>query len=104
MREHEHVVQKLIALDADVSARTSNGREPLHVAASSNHHDTVILMLIGAGADVNAVDGHGRIPLKLASRSLYSAPVDALLAAGALVDIHDSEFGWHVLNSAAHKG
>ena len=86
------IVQKLIAMGADVRARNRRGAEPLHAAAVGmpgshtwNPHAqaATIASLIRAGADPNAVDNGGVAPLHRAVRTRCAAAVRALLDGGA---------------------
>lgn len=86
------VVQRLIDLGADVSARNRRGAEPLHAAAigrpGSPNFDpkaqaTTIACLIAAGADPDAIDMSGVTPLHRAVRTRGTAAVKALLDGSA---------------------
>ena len=60
-------VLKLLKAGADVNAKTSNGRTPLHWAAQHNPTLAVLEVLIKAGADPRAIDSKGRTPHNVAS-------------------------------------
>jgi hypothetical protein len=86
------LVEKLIAMGADVRARNRLGAEPLHYAVdggpalpawSPKAQSKIIAMLIGAGADPNAVDKSGVAPLHRAVRNRCAAAVGALIDGGA---------------------
>jgi hypothetical protein len=86
------VVEKLIAMSADVSARNRRGAEPLHYAVDGGPglpawnpraQSLIIAMLIGAGADPNAIDKSGVAPLHRAVRNRCAAAVAALIGGGA---------------------
>ncbi len=86
------VVEKLIAMGAEVRARNRRGAEPLHYAVdrgpelatwTARAQPTVIAMLIRAGADPNAVDKSGVSPLHRAVRNRSAAAVEALIDGGA---------------------
>lgn len=86
------VVEKLIAMGADVHARNKRGAEPLHYAVDGGPglpawnptaQSEIIAMLIGAGADPNAVDISGVAPLHRAVRNRCAAAVGALIDGGA---------------------
>ena len=86
------VVERLIAMGADVRARNRRGAEPLHYAADGgpgspawnpSAQAKIIAMLIGAGADPNAVDKSGVAPLHRAVRNRCAAAVQALIDHGA---------------------
>src|SRR5262245_48671873 len=72
------IVQKLIAMGADVGARNRRGAEPLHYAADGvpasrawnpEAQAATIACLIAAGADPNAADRSGVAPLQRAVRT-----------------------------------
>jgi ankyrin repeat protein len=73
----------LLDAGADVNARNSHGRTPLHNVSAVMSETKIIIVLLDAGADVNARDSNGYTPLHLAS--MYGSPdnVMALLQAGA---------------------
>jgi hypothetical protein len=86
------IVQKLIALGADVRARNRRGAEPLHAAAGGSPgtpgwnpdaQAATIASLIAAGGDPDAVDMSGVTPLHRAARTRSAAAVKALLDSGA---------------------
>ncbi len=86
------IVQKLIAMGADVHARNRRGAAPLHLAAvglpgsptwNPQAQQASITCLITAGADPNAIDKNGVTPLHRAVRTRCAAAVSALLAGGA---------------------
>lgn len=70
---------------ADIDARDSKGRTPLHYAALLGRKNA-LEALIEAGADVNAVDRRGETPLHLAARRTQVYQVVQLLEAGAEAD------------------
>ena len=85
------VVQKLMAMGADVRARNRRGAEPLHAAAvgmpgsqawNPSAQAATIAFLIRAGADLNAADNSGVTALHRAVRTRCAAAVEALLAGG----------------------
>jgi ankyrin repeat protein len=86
------VVEKLIAMGADVRARNRRGAEPLHYAVdggpgsstwSPSAQAKIIEMLIDAGADPNAVDKGGVAPLHRAVRNRSASAVQTLIDRGA---------------------
>jgi ankyrin repeat protein len=76
----EEIVRLLIRHKGDVNA-ISNGRTPLHVAASSEKRSAsaVARLLLDAGARVNAKDGGGRTPLSRAKESRRTDSGDELV-------------------------
>jgi ankyrin repeat protein len=86
------IVQKLIAMGADVRARNRRGAEPLHAAVvgipgsrawNPRAQAATVACLIAAGADPNAVDKSGVTPLHRAVRTRCAAAVKVLLDSGA---------------------
>ena len=93
-------VETLVAAGADVRAKDSYGREPLHYAGDvsaevSEAAVAAVKALVAAGADVRARDSHGVEPLHLAARifdaETAAAAVQALLAAGADAQAKDNK-------------
>jgi hypothetical protein len=83
------VVEKLIAMGADVCARNRRGAEPLHYAVDGGPAGAqckIIATLIRSGADPNAVDKSGVAPLHRAIRNRCADAVKALIDGGA--DLH----------------
>ena len=86
------LVQRLLELGADCSAKNRRGAEPLHYAAdgvpgsdawSPARQGAVIAALIAAGADPDATDKSGVTPLHRAVRTRCGLAVRALLDGGA---------------------
>lgn len=77
----------LLRAGAAVDARDTGGRSPLHDAARGSQDSPSsavgIETLAAAGAGVEDRDRHGRAPLHLAAAYGSTAPVEALLRAGA---------------------
>ena len=81
----------------------SNGRTPLHLAASRGHV-SIVSALIAAGANVNAKDNfRGETPLQYAASGGHISIVSALIAAGAGVNFKDN-YGKTPLHLAASGG
>ena len=86
------VVDRLIAMGADLGARNRLGAAPLHSAVDAGPgfpawdpaaQSAVVTALLCAGADPNAADRNGATPLHRAVRNRCSGAVAALLAGGA---------------------
>jgi ankyrin repeat protein len=79
------VVERLLAADADVNARTTEGGAALHRAAGQGRQELARLLL-DLGADPNAATDDGYTPLHLAVRRAKMGVVRLLLSRGADVD------------------
>lgn len=86
------LVQRLLAIGADVGVKNRRGAEPLHYAADGapgsdawrpTEQAAVISALIAAGADPDAADKNGATPLHRAVRTRCGAAVRALIDGGA---------------------
>jgi ankyrin repeat protein len=88
----QEIVQKLIALGADVRAKNRRGAEPLHYAVDGGPgqrcwhpaaQEATVACLLAAGADPNATDVGGVTPLHRAVRNRCAGAVRVLLGSGA---------------------
>ncbi|MBC6402962.1 MAG: ankyrin repeat domain-containing protein, partial [Hyphomonadaceae bacterium] len=79
-----------LAAGADVNARDSDDKTPLHWAAQNGHAETVAA-LARAGADVNARDSDDKTPLHWAAQNGHAETVAALARAGADVNARDKD-------------
>ena len=86
------IVEKLVAMGADVRARNRRGAEPLHYAVDGGPglpgwdpaaQMKIVARLIRAGADPNALDKSGVAPLHHAVRNRCAGAVSALIEGGA---------------------
>jgi ankyrin repeat protein len=84
MSARAQFIPTLLAMGADVNARTDRGLTALHMAATRGDPEAVGL-LIAAGADVNALDGERRYPLHRVNNNVEV--VKLLLAHGARVAV-----------------
>ena len=104
-----HVAKILLAAGADVHARDSAGRTPLHWAAGATYSDhdggdrernpAVIELLLAAGADVNAQSRRGDTPLHWAADTNKDRDaLELLIAAGAnlMLQNEDGDSPWDV--------
>ena len=90
------LARELVNRGADVRARNRRGAEPLHAATTGSPRSIhwhparqrkIIGYLVSAGADPDARAAGGVTPLHRAVRNRCSAAVEALLRAGADVDL-----------------
>lgn len=101
------IIQVLLAAGADVTARTSAGRIPLHIACGTQDVDTtVVAMLIAAGSDISCRTSHfgqslgtDAQPLHYAAAAGNTAVVQMLLSAGVDVEV-ETRYGIHALDLA----
>jgi len=70
-------VKQHLADGAEVNAKSSGGRTPLHWAAIEGHKE-IAELLIAKGADVNAKDDYGKTPLDWAISRKYPEIADLL--------------------------
>ena len=82
---HEPTVQKLIAGNCNVDAKTRYEVTPLSIACSLGHAK-IVNVLLAAGADANAVQPGGVTPLMLAARFGDAISIGHLLDNGAKID------------------
>lgn len=105
MKGHLPIVQALLGAGCDVNIRDTCGRTALHVAAVRGH-DEVLSILLTNGADKDAVDQNGDTPL-IKSAAIWRKPPaigEALIAAGADVNLRSTSSGRAALHHAAGNG
>eukprot|EP00112_Aurelia_sp_Birch-Aquarium-sp1_P009817 Seg213.4 transcript_id=Seg213.4/GoldUCD/mRNA.D3Y31 product="Nuclear factor NF-kappa-B p100 subunit" protein_id=Seg213.4/GoldUCD/D3Y31 len=68
-KENKEMVERLLELEADVNAQTTNGNTPLHSLLRAEQRNTVILLL-EKGADINAKNKDGKSPHDLADKTM----------------------------------
>eukprot|EP01147_Barroeca_monosierra_P008354 gene8354-894_t len=99
-------VQALIEhkkVDAN-AVKKKGGNTALHAALAQNHW-YIIDFLLSVGADVNVRNERGQTPLMMAIACCHGlAPIQKLLAAGALVSIKNWRFKQTALDIARAKG
>jgi len=96
-------IPRLVAGGADVSARDSHGRTPLHVAAFAGKHDTM-RALVKAGADPNALDADRYDIVTIAAVANDVPTLEVALAIGCSAKNVTSRYDGTALIAAAHLG
>jgi ankyrin repeat protein len=98
-------VAVLLECGADPNARTKDGLTPLLYVEGMKRKAGVeiIKLLLMAGADPNAQMVDGRFPLYEAATEGSAAAVEALLAGGAKIDLHEG-LGETALAAAVYEG
>jgi ankyrin repeat protein len=102
-----HLVEKLVAMGADISGNEiRNDGSTLLIAAIEGHRFTLARRLVNLGADVNLPAPHdGRTALQAAARAGDLATVTTLLKAQADVNARPAKFGGRTaLGTAVHHG
>ena len=88
---YPEVVERFLAMGADIEAEDEEGRRPLHFAAFHNTDPKIIGALIDNGAELDARDSAGRTPLHRAMWNKNPLVATRLIEAGADMDLVDSE-------------
>ena len=88
---------------ADVNARYSDGRTPLHMALSFHDALDAAPFLISRGADVNACTDQGITPLHLAAEQGDTDVLRLLLAKGARVNAKTAASSLEAGSTPLHK-
>eukprot|EP00930_Biecheleria_cincta_P097403 TRINITY_DN89117_c0_g1_i1.p1 TRINITY_DN89117_c0_g1~~TRINITY_DN89117_c0_g1_i1.p1 ORF type:complete len:382 (+),score=70.62 TRINITY_DN89117_c0_g1_i1:114-1259(+) len=96
------VIQRLLALGADLHAKDRDGRTPLHWAAITQAGSAKPAeALLEARADVTAVTNLSRTPLHFAARAGNADVIEILVAAKADINAKNTEKGNTPLHAAA---
>ena len=85
------VVRALAKSGADVDARDSSGKTPLHLAAASDDRLEMVTALLELGALCNIADNGGRTPLWAAAKKGNLACCSLLVARGADMELRDTQ-------------
>ncbi|KAF2668112.1 glycerophosphodiesterase GDE1 [Microthyrium microscopicum] len=101
------ILKVLIEAGFDINSQNANGETPLHLAARFGHLESVDVILdqsLGQIPNLEIAEySYSWTPLFAASVNGHYAVVQALIAAGAMVNQHDSS-GWSVTEHAALRG
>merc|ERR1740117_2735451 len=81
----------------------SDGRYPIHMAATTGHRDVLKVLLAKAKKSWKYKDNAGKAAIHLAAMQGHSAAVETLVAGGTPVDLKDGE-GFMPLHWAAEAG
>ena len=100
-------LSRSLLLPATVGTALVSCSEPLDhtalgAAAAAGNFEEVAALLEHAAADPDAIAGAGWAPLHLASRHAELRILEALLAAGADIELRDRRNGWTPLLHAIH--
>jgi uncharacterized protein len=96
-------IQKLAAARADLNARDTNGRTPLHVATFAKQREA-IRALVKAGADINLLENDRYDGVTIASVADDEETLRVLLSLGASAKQVTSRYDGTALIAAAHLG
>ncbi len=96
-------VRQLLATGADIEARDTYGRTPLHIAAFKSH-DVVVETLAKAGADVNALENDAYDIITIAAVANDLDIMNLAIALGANPKNITSPYEGTALIAAAHLG
>jgi len=96
-------IEQLVSTGADVNARDSQGRGPIHIAAFASHDD-VLCALAKAGADMNALEGQSYDVVTIAAVANDAALMSLAIELGNDPGLITSPYEGTALIAAAHLG
>jgi ankyrin repeat protein len=90
-----NALRTLIQLGADIHVKDKRGCTPLHLIPTPSPYEEkfeipVLMLLLAGGADFHAVDNKGESAFHVAARTQRSQALCAFVAAGADLDLADS--------------
>lgn len=99
---HPKVVNRLLAMGANVKAVDKLNLTPLHLAAANGHCE-IITALLSKGANPKAIDVHGKTPLHWTAAGDHPDAIRTFVQSKVSADVHGSD-GSTALHEAAICG
>lgn len=87
--DSEEIINALLAKEADIHAKKSDGQTSLHLAASTRYCPSRLTPLLELDCDIDCQDNTGKTPLHMACLNRNAKNVENLLNKGADINIKD---------------